>query len=29
VYGAFDPLNAIADICESHGLWLHVDVFTL
>ncbi|XP_038859072.1 glutamate decarboxylase 1-like [Salvelinus namaycush] len=25
VYGAFDPLNAIADICESHGLWLHVD----
>lgn len=24
--GAFDPLDKIADICEKHGLWLHVDV---
>lgn len=23
--GTVDPLNAIADVCESHGLWLHVD----
>ncbi|MCU0626418.1 MAG: pyridoxal-dependent decarboxylase [Gemmatimonadaceae bacterium] len=23
--GAFDPLEAIADICEARGLWLHVD----
>ncbi|XP_030629393.1 glutamate decarboxylase 1 [Chanos chanos] len=25
VYGAFDPLNSIADICARHGLWMHVD----
>lgn len=23
--GAFDPLEAIADVCEKHGVWLHVD----
>ncbi|XP_064149281.1 glutamate decarboxylase 1-like [Loxodonta africana] len=25
VYGAFDPLCDIADICEKHKLWMHVD----
>lgn len=25
VIGAFDPINPIADICEKHGLWLHID----
>ena len=25
VLGAFDPLNDIADVCEKHKLWLHVD----
>ncbi|XP_076268672.1 glutamate decarboxylase isoform X1 [Rhynchophorus ferrugineus] len=25
VLGAFDPINDIADICERHGMWLHVD----
>ncbi|EAU68582.1 L-2,4-diaminobutyrate decarboxylase [Stigmatella aurantiaca DW4/3-1] len=23
--GAFDPLEAVADFCERHGLWFHVD----
>jgi L-2,4-diaminobutyrate decarboxylase len=23
--GAFDPIEPIADFCEQHGLWLHVD----
>ncbi len=23
--GAFDPLDAIADVCEHHQIWLHVD----
>ena len=26
VLGAFDPINPVADICEKHKLWLHVDV---
>lgn len=25
VLGAFDPLEALADVCEKEGLWLHVD----
>lgn len=25
VPGAFDPIDAIADVAQSHGLWLHVD----
>lgn len=29
VYGAFDPINEIADICEKYNLWLHVDVSSL
>jgi L-2,4-diaminobutyrate decarboxylase len=23
--GAFDPLQKIADVCEKHGVWMHVD----
>ena len=26
VMGAFDPINAIADVCDKHQLWLHIDV---
>jgi glutamate decarboxylase len=26
VLGAFDPINAIADICEKYSMWMHVDV---
>ncbi|KAM7404765.1 hypothetical protein PAMP_012080 [Pampus punctatissimus] len=25
VQGAFDPLHRIADVCEKHKLWMHVD----
>ncbi|XP_075952437.1 cysteine sulfinic acid decarboxylase-like [Anarhichas minor] len=25
VRGAFDPLDRIADVCEKHKLWMHVD----
>uniref|UniRef100_A0A803TPM3 Glutamate decarboxylase 1 n=1 Tax=Anolis carolinensis TaxID=28377 RepID=A0A803TPM3_ANOCA len=25
VYGAFDPLTNIADICQKYNLWMHVD----
>jgi len=25
VYGAFDPIPEIADICEKHHIWLHID----
>ncbi|MCO4763570.1 MAG: aminotransferase class V-fold PLP-dependent enzyme [Myxococcales bacterium] len=25
VQGAFDPIDAIADVAEKHGVWLHVD----
>ncbi|QKJ87480.1 L-2,4-diaminobutyrate decarboxylase [Paramixta manurensis] len=24
-FGSIDPLNAIADLCQQQGLWLHVD----
>ena len=26
VYGAFDPINEIADVCEKHNIWMHIDV---
>ena len=26
VMGAFDPINAIADVCERHKIWMHIDV---
>ena len=26
VTGSYDPINAIADVAEKHGMWLHVDV---
>lgn len=25
VLGAFDPIDGIADVCEKHQMWLHVD----
>jgi len=29
VLGSFDPIDKIADVCDKHKLWLHVDVSTL
>ena len=26
VLGAFDPIDAIADVCEKYNMWFHVDV---
>ena len=26
VLAAFDPLDKMADICQAHNVWLHVDV---
>ena len=26
VLGAFDPFNEIADVCEKHSVWMHIDV---
>ena len=26
VLGAFDPLWSVAEVCQKHGLWFHVDV---
>ena len=26
VAGAFDPIEAIAEICHSHNVWMHVDM---
>ena len=25
VLGSYDPLEPLADVCEKHGVWLHVD----
>ena len=25
VLGSYDPINAIADVCQKHKLWLHID----
>ena len=29
VFGAFDPLDQLADVCREEKLWLHVDVSIL
>ena len=26
VTGSYDPIGAVADVAEKHGMWLHVDV---
>ena len=26
ILAAYDPVEAVADICDEHGIWLHVDV---
>ena len=28
VTGSYDPIGAVADVAEKHGMWLHVDVST-
>lgn len=28
VFGAYDPLDKIADVCQRHGVWSHTDVST-
>ena len=25
VLGSYDPLDALADVCEKHSVWLHAD----
>lgn len=25
VLGQFDPISAIADVCERYGMWFHID----
>lgn len=29
VLGAIDDLEAVADVCQKHGVWMHVDVSML
>jgi glutamate decarboxylase len=29
VFGAFDPINELADICDKYEMWLHIDVSSL
>jgi len=29
VFGAFDNINDVADVCVRHSVWLHVDVSTI
>ena len=29
VLGAFDPIPEMADICNKHDIWFHVDVSVL
>ena len=29
VLGAYDDLNALADVCQKHRIWLHCDVIVL
>jgi len=26
VFGAFDPITEVADICEKYNMWFHIDV---
>ena len=27
VLATFDPFNEIADVCQRHGVWFHIDGF--